>query len=106
MDYDDARKLISQRNAGRCELCSLPGTDAHHRQTRRFASDCPCSLMWLCSGCHHDRVHGQPAAARGYGWIISRHAPSGAQFAPCWLPDWGWVRPTCTGLFSEAQDPN
>ncbi|RIJ76594.1 HNH endonuclease [Nakamurella silvestris] len=67
------RPLLRARADEVCELCGeRRGEEAHHRQKRRGPDrDVLSNLLWLCSACHHVRVHAHPSDARLMGWIVS-----------------------------------
>lgn len=71
------RQIIYDRDLGRCARCGGPGSEIHHRRSRRVRdahTDCPCNLVLLCgwgnhTGCH-GHTHGNPVKARAVGLIL------------------------------------
>lgn len=78
----DVRRLVLDRDRGRCRRCGGRGGSVHHRiprgmgGTRWEGIHSPALLVLLCgdgtSGCH-GWVESNRAAALRLGWLLSRH---------------------------------
>lgn len=80
------RQLVRIRADGKCELCGIEvnvhGDQAdldfptmHHRWPRRESGiDMVQNLLYLCRGCHKDRVHEDEYVARCLGWMAAKDA--------------------------------
>ncbi len=94
------RALLVQRSRGMCELCRrAPGTDAHHRRPKGMGGDkrpdthAVTNGVWVCSPCHHDRIHAHPAAARADGWMVRQSADPALVPLRDRLGDWFLLTP-------------
>lgn len=71
------RRLVLERDEGRCVWCGRPYGDAlnlHHRLLRSHGTDnSPANLVSICgsgtTGCH-GYAHAHPEWARGHGLIV------------------------------------
>lgn len=78
----DVRRLVIERDRGRCRRCGGPGGSIHHRLPRgmggtRWAGiHSPELLVLLCgdgtTGCH-GWIESNRAEALRLGWLLSRH---------------------------------
>lgn len=76
MDWSRERGIAFERDEGRCQRCSRPASDVHHRVVRgRKNCNDPgvvrglSGLVSLCRECH-SIVHLDPAAAYGAGYMV------------------------------------
>jgi 5-methylcytosine-specific restriction endonuclease McrA len=80
-----ARRLVHERDQGRCCMCGIHITDGngavHHRTPKGMGGsallESAANLVTLCGrgnkDLHHGKVHGNPQWARNHGWTVSRH---------------------------------
>lgn len=79
-----ARRIVHNRDAGRCLMCGFVVThrlrSVHHRTPKGMGGsallESPTNLVTLCGlgnadGCH-GKAHSNPEWARNHGWIVSR----------------------------------
>jgi hypothetical protein len=70
---NNSRLVVQGRAELCCERCGHGqqggGGHCHHRQRRREGDHRPLNLLFLCPGCHR-WVHGHPALARKFGYIV------------------------------------
>lgn len=66
-----ARRLVTERSRGVCEICQVrPATDWHHRKNRSQGGEWAASNgLHLCSS-DHRWVTEHPAAAVAHGWSV------------------------------------
>ncbi len=74
-----SREAVGKRAGWRCERCSAPATNFHHRRSRSIRDSLthdPSNALWLCgsgtTGCH-GWAHHNPKDAREAGIIVSRY---------------------------------
>lgn len=96
------RKLVKEREMGRCFRCGSPAKrgEWHHRRSRSEKDEhrhCTCNGVWLCKTCH-DWVHAHPFEARSLGLIVSRHQDQPGTEAA--VSHFGALLLSCTGDFS------
>lgn len=101
-----SRKLVRERDEGRCQRCSGPGTQWHHRRRRGVQAGhdphCPCIGISLCDTCHR-RVHAFPHMAVQTGFIVSA-----SDVEPWEAPVksyHGWRIQNCDGTFTYVAEP-
>lgn len=105
------RSVVYRRSEnGRCEICSRPGTNVHHRQ-RQGRPWNPGNLLRVCgagnsSGCH-GWIETNPTHARALGLIVHRDhdplvMPVFARPALLWR---GWWQPDDDGMWIPSDPP-
>lgn len=98
-----ARKLLTHRSGGRCEIgIGCLATDAHHRRNRSqgglWAIE---NLLHLCRA-HHHHITVNPQAAREQGWAVpSTRDPADV---PVWLSGHGYCFLNTDGSITEAPE--
>lgn len=95
MNPTKARKLLTRRSGGRCEICGRrPATNAQHRKNRSQGGSWDLSnLIHVCgsgtTGCHGD-IHARPETSYANGWSVRQALKPSA--IPAWLMgDYGRV---------------
>lgn len=68
-----AREAVRTRDNQQCQRCGVRGVEIHHRQRRRAGGHGLANMVLLCSVCHHQWAHANPAAAREAGFIVSAY---------------------------------
>lgn len=77
-DVDAARRLVRERDGGRCLMCGTEADNIHHRRRKGMGGSAlleqPSNLVTLCglgnaSGCHGE-VHQNPWEAHCEGWLL------------------------------------
>jgi hypothetical protein len=94
---EESRRLVTVRDHGRCVRCMGPGTDWHHRRSRRVREahrHCPCNGVLLCRS-DHRWAHDNPEEARASGLIVSQWMDE--PFIVPQLRFDGWWMLLCTG---------
>lgn len=89
---DESRRLVENREGLRCGRCHGPGSEWHHRRSRRVRAShrhCACNGVLLCRTCHR-WAHANPAAARGTGFIVEQWEDEPMQ-VPQQRSDGWWV---------------
>jgi hypothetical protein len=90
-----ARRIVRERDGGRCLMCGIEATDVHHRRRKGMGGSAllerPSNLVTLCglgntSG-HHGWVHQNPDQANQYGWVLYEFETTAE--TPVLTPD-GW----------------
>lgn len=87
MNPTKARKLLTRRSDGRCEICGRhPATNAQHRKNRSQGGTWDLSnLLHVCgsgtTGCH-GKIHARPEASYANGWSVRQ------AFTPSAVPAW------------------
>lgn len=83
-DIDAARRLVRERDGGRCMICGAEATDVHHRRRKGMGGSAlleqPSNLVTLCglgntSG-HHGWAHQNPDEAHYIGWLLYDFEPA------------------------------
>ena len=70
----ESRALVEQRDRMRCGRCFGPGSEWHHRRSRRVRADhrhCACNGTLMCGTCHR-WAHSNPEHARATGFIVQQ----------------------------------
>lgn len=100
---DSSRKIVTERDRGRCVRCLMPGREWHHRRGKSVVDEhrhCPCNGVILCGngnvgGCH-GYVHSRPFEARAAGLIVLRSVAL-PYTVPFRLGTTEFVLPDCSG---------
>lgn len=93
----ESREAVFTREHGLCARCFMPGSEWHHRRSRRVRGEhrhCPCNGVLLCHHCHR-WAHRGPTEAGANGWIVSIYEDVPAS-VPQHRPD-GWWLTLCDG---------
>lgn len=71
-----AKKSVACRDEDKCQRCSRPASDIHHRKPRGMGGSSDpdrnyglANLISLCHECHW-WVHAHPAEAYRLGWLV------------------------------------
>jgi hypothetical protein len=93
----ESREIVFTREHGLCGRCAMPGTEWHHRRSRRVRDahqHCPCVGILLCNTCHR-WAHAHPYEAMERGLIVSIYEKRPAS-VPSRRAD-GWWLTLCSG---------
>lgn len=65
------RRIIFERDGGRCRICLRPAHHCHHvlPRSRGGKNDGSTPLLLLCLECHN-YVHAHPKESKEKGWLI------------------------------------
>jgi hypothetical protein len=103
----ESRRLVADRDFGRCTRCGLGATAWHHRRGRSVIDQhqhCPCNGIYLCDECHR-YVHAHPFESRRQGWIVSRHTAVPGEVPVKSAVHCDWVLLQCNGQGRFTNDP-
>lgn len=71
------RKIITERDQGKCRRCYRQGSQIHHRMPRQMGGtqdgkiNSPANLVLLCGSCHA-YIEAHRDAAYSTGWLVHR----------------------------------
>lgn len=89
-DYQAVRRLVYERDKGRCVVCGGGLHQVHHRQGRGGKYPHRLSnVIGLCSTCHTS-AHANPSASYAYGRMVPRLGIRTPEDTPV-LTRSGWV---------------
>jgi hypothetical protein len=94
----EARRVVTERAGGRCELCAAtePLTYAHRLNRSHGGPWAPSNACRLCgsgtTGCH-GWTEREPLLAYAGGWRIPYGDPRAPGEVPVWLAIWGGTWP-------------
>lgn len=95
----ESRRLVEEREKGRCLRCGGRGTDWHHRRKRNIKDDhthCSCNGVLLCRTCHEWAHQGEWDTRVGFRLSQYIHLPG--SFA---VDSWhGPLLLNCDGTYS------
>lgn len=78
--WDETRKIVLERDSGRCVRCGSNAEHVHHRHPKGLGGTSdeyikygPANCVSLCFSCHN-WVHGHPSLAYETGFLVKRGA--------------------------------
>jgi hypothetical protein len=89
----------------RCFRCGGPGSDWHHRRSRRVRAGhrhCACNGVLLCRTCH-SWAHSEVSEAQAAGLIVSQWVDE-PFLVPVHNVPWSWWELCCNGDYQPVHE--